>query len=280
MIYLLFLIKTWICMNLTKNKFTLSTQKKLDNLLRRKISKNPFIKNMIYGKKNHAGKNHSGRITIHHKGGGHKKKYREINFIRTNNSIGIVISIEYDPYRTAFIASIYDFLNSNYFYIIAPKNLNIGDIIKSGINAEVKTGHTLTLTKIPIGSFIHNISLKKDKKAQFSRSAGTSSQLIEKNSDYCRVVLSSGKQKTLSSACHATIGTVSNEFSFFTRINKAGRNRWLNKRPTVRGVAMNPIDHPHGGGEGKTSGGRSSVTPWGKPTKTKKIQNTFKLSKH
>jgi large subunit ribosomal protein L2 len=267
-------------MNLTKNKFTLSTQKKLDNLLRRKISKNPFIKNMIYGKKNHAGKNHSGRITIHHKGGGHKKKYREINFIRTNNSIGIVISIEYDPYRTAFIASIYDFLNSNYFYTIAPKNLNIGDIIKSGINAEVKTGHTLTLTKIPIGSFIHNISSKKDKKAQFSRSAGTSSQLIEKNSDYCRVVLSSGKQKTLSSACHATIGTVSNEFSFFTRINKAGRNRWLNKRPTVRGVAMNPIDHPHGGGEGKTSGGRSSVTPWGKPTKTKKIQNTFKLSKH
>lgn len=266
-------------MNLTKNKFTSLTQKKLDGLLKRKVSKNPFIKSMICGKKNNAGKNYSGKITIQHKGGGHKKKYRKIDFVRDHNSIGIVIGIEYDPYRTAFIASIYDILNFNYFYIIAPKNLNIGDIVKSGVNAEIKTGHTLSLAKIPIGSFIHNISSKRNKKARFSRSAGTSSQLIEKNSKYCRIVLSSGKQKKLPSVCHATIGTVSNEFSFFTRINKAGRNRWLNKRPTVRGVAMNPIDHPHGGGEGKTSGGRSSVTPWGKPTKNGKTRNTSKLSK-
>ena len=126
--------------------------------------------------------------------------------------------------------------------------------------------------KIPVGSFIHNISLKNNKKAQLSRSAGTSSQLIEKTSKYCRIVLSSGEHKFLSSTCHATIGTVSNEFSFFKKINKAGRNRWLNVRPTVRGVAMNPIDHPHGGGEGKSSGGRSSVTPWGKPTKNGKTR--------
>lgn len=259
-------------MNLTKNKFTSLTQKKLNNLLKKNLNKNPFIKNMVCGQKNNAGRNNSGKITIQHKGRGHKKKYRKINFMRDQNSIGITVSIEYDPYRTAFIASIYDFLNFSYFYIIAPKNLRIGDIVKSGLNAEIKIGHTLTLTKIPIGSFIHNISLKINKKAQLSRSAGTSSQLIEKNSKFCRVILSSGKQKNLPSMCCATIGTVSNEFSFFTRINKAGRNRWLNKRPTVRGVAMNPIDHPHGGGEGKTSGGRSSVTPWGKPTKNKKTR--------
>ena len=257
-------------MNLMKNKFTSLTQKKLNNLLKKNLRKIPFIKNMIHGQKNNAGKNNEGKITVRHKGGGHKKRYRKIDFIRNNDSIGIVVSLEYDPYRTAFIASIYDFLNFNYFYKIAPKNLRIGDIVKSGLNAEIKIGHTLTLTKIPVESFIHNISLKKNKKARFSRSAGTSSQLIEKNSNYCQIILSSGKQKSLPNTCHATIGTVSNEFAFFTRINKAGRNRWLNKRPTVRGVAMNPIDHPHGGGEGKTSGGRSSVTPWGKPTKNGK----------
>ena len=260
-------------MNLTKNKFTSLTQKKLNNLLKRNFDKKAFIKNMVCGQKNNAGRNNAGKITIRHKGGGHKKKYRKIEFIRDNNSIWIVVSLEYDPYRTAFIASIYDFLNSNYFYIIAPKNLNIGDIVKSGLNAEIKIGHTLTLAKIPVGSFVHNISLKESKRAKLSRSAGTNSQLIEKNSDYCRIIMSSGKRKTLPSMCHATIGTVSNEFSFFKRINKAGRNRWLNKRPTVRGVAMNPIDHPHGGGEGKTSGGRSSVTPWGKPTKNRKTRD-------
>lgn len=212
-------------MNLTKNKTTSFTQKKLNNLLKKKISKNPFIKNMICGKKNNAGRNYSGKITVHHKGGGHKKRYRKINFTREQNSVGIVISLEYDPYRTAFIASIYNLLNSNYFYIIAPKDLNIGDIVKSGLNAETKTGHTLSLAKIPVGSFIHNISSKKNGKARFSRSAGTNSQLIEKSTNYCRIVLSSGKQKRFTSACHATIGTVSNEFSFFKRINKAGRNR-------------------------------------------------------
>ena len=259
-------------MNLTKNKFTSLTQKKLNSLLKKNLSKSPFIKSIVCGKKNTAGKNNSGKITIRHKGGGHKKKYRKINFIQDQDSIGIVTSLEYDPYRTAFIAAVYDFLNFDYFYILAPKNLNIGDIIKSGNNADIKIGHTLTLAKIPVGSFVHNLSLKKNKRAVFSRSAGTSSQLIEKTSNHCRVILSSGKQKILPDMSHATIGTVSNEFSFFTRINKAGRNRWLNKRPTVRGVAMNPVDHPHGGGEGKTSGGRSSVTPWGKPTKNGKTR--------
>jgi large subunit ribosomal protein L2 len=212
-------------MNITKNKFTSVTQKKLNNLLKGNLSKGPIIKKMVYGQKKNAGRNNSGKITIRHQGGGHKRKYRKIDFMRDHNSIGIVISLEYDPSRTAFIASIYDFLNLKYFYIIAPQSLNIGDIVKSGLNAEIKVGHTLSLTKIPVGSFIHNISLKKNREAQLSRSAGTSAQLIEKNSKYCRVILSSGKQKTLPSMCHATIGTVSNEFSFFTKINKAGRNR-------------------------------------------------------
>jgi large subunit ribosomal protein L2 len=258
------------------NKFTLLNQKRLINLSKKNLKKTSLIKSVIKGQKNTAGKNNSGKITVYHKGGGHKKKYRKINLMRNNDSIGIVTSLEYDPYRTAFIASVYDFLNSSYFYMIAPKNLNIGDIVKSGFNAEIKIGHSLTLMKIPVGSFIHNISLRENKEAQLSRSAGTHSQLIEKTSKYCRIILSSGKHKFLSTTCHATIGTVSNEFLFFKILGKAGRNRWLNKRPTVRGVAMNPIDHPHGGGEGKSSGGRSSVTPWGKPTKNGKTSSQKK----
>lgn len=259
----------------TKFKFTSLTQKKLNRV--------PIIKNMIIGKKNKAGKNNFGKITVYHKGGGHKKKYRKIDFMRMYDSIGIVTSLEYDPYRNAFIASIYDFLNFKYFYMIAPKNLNIGNIVKSGFGANTNIGHSAALMKIPIGSFIHNISLKENKKAQLVRAAGTNAQLIEKTSKYCRIVLSSGKHQFLSPTCYATIGTVSNEFSFFKVIKKAGRNRWMNKRPTVRGVAMNPVDHPHGGGEGKSSGGRSSVTPWGKPTKNGKTKNLkdrkFKFNK-
>jgi len=238
------------------------------------LKKKPLIKNKIVGKKNNAGKNNQGKITISHKGSGNKKKYRKISFLRNSNSTGIVTSLEYDPFRTAFIASVYDILNSYYFYIIAPKHLDIGDIIKSGSDAEIKTGHSLSLAKIPVGTYVHNVSLKQNKGAQLSRSAGTATQLIERTSNYCRVILSSGKHTYLSPMCQATIGSVSNEFSFFKKINKAGCSRWLNKRPTVRGVAMNPVDHPHGGGEGKSSGGRSSVTPWGKPTKNSKTSNS------
>ena len=211
--------------NSTKGKFSSLTQKKLINLQKKRLNKVPLIKSMIIGKKNTAGKNNSGKITIYHRGGGHKKKYRKINFKRTEDSVGIVTSIEYDPYRTAFIASIYDFLNFKYFYIIAPKNLNIGNIVKSGFGGHAKIGHSLTLMRIPVGSFIHNVSLKENEKAQLTRSAGTNAQLIEKTSKYCRVVLSSGEHKFISPTCYATIGTVSNEFSFFNKIRKAGRSR-------------------------------------------------------
>lgn len=212
-------------MNTIKSKFISLTTKKLINLPRRKVNKAPLIKSMVKGEKNKAGRNNSGKITIYHKGGGHKRKYRKINFIRTEDSIGVVTSIEYDPYRTAFIASVYDFLNFKYFYIIAPKNLAIGDIVKSGFSADIKIGHSLALMKIPVGGFIHNISLKENEKAQLSRSAGTNAQLIEKTSKYCRVILSSGVHKFIPPTCQATIGTVSNEFSFFDKIGKAGRNR-------------------------------------------------------
>ena len=212
-------------MNSIKSKFTSLTQKKLINLSRKKLNKVSLVKNLILGKKNVAGRNSFGKISVRHKGGGHKKRYRKIDFIRNEDSIGIVTTLEYDPYRTAFIASVYDFLNQKYFYMIAPKNLNIGDIIKSGFNAEIKIGHSLALMKIPVGGFIHNISLKENKKGQLTRSAGTSAQLIEKNSKYCRIVLSSGIHKFISPTCQATIGTVSNEFSFFKKIDKAGRSR-------------------------------------------------------
>jgi large subunit ribosomal protein L2 len=254
-------------MKLKTFKPTTPSQRNLIQLNKTSLKKNPLLKTKIKGFKNSAGRGSDGRITSWHRGGGHKKRYRELNFNRTNESTCIVTSLEYDPYRTASIASIYDIKNNKYEYILAPKDLNVGDIVKSGKNAESKNGHSLPIAKIPIGSLLHNISVKTKKKAQISRAAGTYSQLIEKTATSGRLKLSSGEQRNVSNNCFATIGVVSNEFSFLTTVGKAGRSRWLNKRPTVRGVAMNPIDHPHGGGEGKSSGGRSSVTPWGKPTK-------------
>ena len=265
-------------MTLKKINPTTPSQRNLIITYRKNLKKTPLIKSKIIGFKNSSGRNNLGIITSYHRGGGHKQKYRELNFSRKNNSFGIITSIEYDPNRTANIASVYDFLISKYFYILAPKNLKIGDIVKSGSNVEPKLGHSLPISKIPVGSLIHNISSKINKKAQISRAAGTFSQLIEKTSKHGRIKISSGEQKFLSVNCYATIGIVSNDLFFFTTIGKAGRSRWLNKRPYVRGVAMNPVDHPHGGGEGKTSGGRTSVTPWGKPTKGGKTSKSKNIS--
>jgi len=226
------------------------------------LSKKSLLKSLIKGKKNTAGRNNEGKITSFHKGGGHKKKYRNIDYNFSENKINIVCNIEYDPFKNAPIAALYDYKSNSFSYVTAPKNIKIGDIIKKGKYAELKTGHTLPLSKIPIGSLIHNISLNPKHKSICSRSAGTFSILIEKRSKTCKIKLSSNKVITVSVNNFATLGIVSNEFSFLTTIGKAGRARWLNKRPTVRGVAMNPIDHPHGGGEGKKSGIRK--TPWGK----------------
>lgn len=260
-------------MNLKKYKPVTPSLRNLIQLNNTRLSKQkPLIKKSIKGLKNTGGKNITGRITSYHKGGGHKKKYRKINFKRFTTSKSIVISFEYDPFRTARIAAVYDLKKNIYYYILAPENLYVGDIVQAGNNiTEYKVGNSLPLSKIPIGSLVHNINLKKNEKAKLSRSAGVSSILVEKTSKLCKLELSSGNHCILSTDCFATIGKVSNENLFLTTIGKAGRSRWLNRRPIVRGVAMNPVDHPHGGGEGKTSGGRSSVSPWGKPTKTKKI---------
>lgn len=246
------------------------SQRHLIQLNTSNLRKKPLIKYKLKKLKKFSGRNNSGKITIRHQGSGHKRKFREINFNRTVASTGIICSIEYDPNRNANIASVYDILKNNFFYILAPKNIKIGDIIQSGQNAQSKLGHSLPISEISVGSFIHNISPKIYKPAQISRSAGTFSKLKEKTLNYAKIELSSGEQRFISPKCYATIGTVSNEFIFLTKLGKAGRSRWLNIRPNVRGVAMNPIDHPHGGGEGKKSG--KGRTPWGKPVKKGKIK--------
>ena len=246
-------------------KPTTPSQRHLIKLSTKHLNKKPFIKTKISGLKNSSGRNNSGKITVKGKGKGHSQKYRKINFFRTFQSTGIVSSIEYDPNRNANIASIYDYIKNKFFYIIAPKRLTIGSIIKSGPNSELYTGNSLPLFKIPEGTFIHNISPKKSKKSQLSRSAGTFSILKKKTTNYVEIELNSKERRWVPANSYATIGIVSNELYSATRLGKAGHSRWLNRRPKVRGVAMNPVDHPHGGGEGKKSG--KGLTAWGKPTK-------------
>ena len=267
-------------MNFKKIRPVTPSRRNLIQLNKKHLNKSPIIKSKITGLKNTAGRNNTGKITSYKKGGGHKQKYRKIDFFRTKDSVGIVTSIEYDPNRTANIASVYDISTKQYFYILAPINLNIGNIVKTGSNAEAKIGHSLPISKIPVGCCIHSVSPKTKKKAQISRAAGTFSYLIEKTPEYGLIELSSGEQRLLSADCIATIGIVSNELNSLTKVGKAGRSRWLNKRPTVRGVAMNPVDHPHGGGEGKKSG--ASISPWGKPSKngfTSRSKNKLVLNK-
>lgn len=243
--------------------------------LDKKNLKNPFfIKEKILKQKNFGGRNNSGKITLMCRGSGHKKRYRKLEFYRDYESTGFTAAIEYDPNRNCNIAAIYDVLNKSYFYIIAPKSLEVGDIIKGGHSAEPKIGHNLKINKIPVGSIIHNISVKAAQKSTISRSAGTFSILIEKTLKNARIQLCSGEQRLLSIDCTATIGSVSNEFFFLTTLGKAGRARWLNNRPHVRGVAKNPIDHPHGGGEGKKSKNPSPLSPWGKPIIGKKTSRS------
>lgn len=220
------------------------------------LNKKPLLKFKLKGLINSSGRNNSGKIVCRHKGGGHKQLYRKIHSNNLLDFVGIVTSVEYDPNRTSNIISVYSLNEKKYFYQIAPKNIVVGNIIKIGLKANINLGHSLQLTKIPEGSFIYNINNK------FSKAAGTFSQLMEKNNETCKIKLSSGIFKTVSSYSIATIGIVSNANHLSKIFKKAGRTRWLNKRPTVRGVAMNPVDHPHGGGEGKKSGKR--LTPWGK----------------
>lgn len=249
-----------------------SFKKQIIKFSGKNLKNKPLLKNKIIGLKTNSGRNNTGKITIRHKGGGHKQKYRKINFYFTNSLIAIVCSIEYDPNRNSNIASIYDINEKFFLYILAPKGLKIGDIVKSGSNAEPKLGHSLPVKEIPIGSCIYNVSPKKKNNAQIARAAGTFARLVDKTLENVKVKLPSGEIRLLSPECHAIIGIVSNDLVFLSKLGKAGRSRWLSIRPGVRGVAMNPIDHPHGGGEGKKSG--KGKNPWGKPVKGGKTSNS------
>ncbi|WEK53807.1 MAG: 50S ribosomal protein L2 [Candidatus Cohnella colombiensis] len=226
-----------------------------------------------------AGRNHQGKLTVRHHGGGHKRKYRIIDFKRTKDGIpGRVATIEYDPNRTSYIALI-NYADGAKTYIIAPKGLKVGDEIFSGPTSDIKIGNSLPLENIPVGTVIHNIELKPGKGGQLVRSAGTSAQLLGKEDMYVTVRLASGEIRRILKTCRATIGTVGNQDHELLNIGKAGRNRWLGKRPVVRGVVMNPVDHPHGGGEGRAPIGRKSpLSPWGKPTLGYKTRKKKKAS--
>lgn len=224
-------------------------------------------KSLLAPLKSKGGRNNKGRTTVRHQGGGHKRQYRIIDFKRTKDGIpGRVATIEYDPNRSANIALIH-YADGEKRYIIAPKGLEVGAIIESGPNADIKVGNALPLANIPVGTTIHNIELRPGKGGQLVRAAGAEAQLLGKEGDYVLVRLESGETRYILAACRATVGQVGNIEHELITIGKAGRSRWLGKRPAVRGSAMNPVDHPHGGGEGRSPIGlKSPVTPWGKPT--------------
>nr|WP_298416046.1 50S ribosomal protein L2 [uncultured Halomonas sp.] len=226
------------------------------------------------------GRNNHGRITTRHIGGGHRHHYRLIDFKRIKDGIPAVVErLEYDPNRSAHIALL-KYRDGERRYVIAPKGLSAGDMVESGVNAAIKRGNALPLRNIPVGSTVHCIELKPGKGAQIARSAGTSAQLVAREGNYATLRLRSGETRRILAECRATLGEVSNSEHSLRQLGKAGAKRWRGVRPTVRGVAMNPVDHPHGGGEGRTSGGRHPVTPWGVPTKghkTRKNKRTDKL---
>ena len=221
-----------------------------------------------------AGRNNQGKITVRHHGGGHKKQYRIIDFKSNKDNVPAkVATIEYDPNRSANIALL-NYVDGEKRYIIAPKELQVGQVVVSGPEADIKIGNALPLANIPVGTLIHNIELKPGKGGQLVRSAGASAQVLGKEGKYVLVRLKSGEVRMILATCRATIGEVGNEQHGLVNIGKAGRTRWLGKRPTVRGSVMNPNDHPHGGGEGRTSIGRKSpMSPWGKPTLGKKTRS-------
>lgn len=217
--------------------------------------------------KKSGGRNNVGRVTARRRGGGHKRKYRVIDFRRDKYEIPAkVASIQYDPNRSAFIALL-NYVDGEKRYILAPIGLEVGDTVLSGEAPEIRTGNSMPLAKIPLGTTIHNVEMKVGKGGQIARGAGTYAQLVAKEGDYAQVKLPSGEVRMVRLGCRATIGQVGNTDHENITLGKAGRSRWLGRRPKVRGVAMNPVDHPMGGGEGKSSGGRHPCTPWGKPTK-------------
>ncbi len=267
-------------MAIVKRKPTSAGRRHVVNVVGEGLHKGAPHKALLEKQSKNGGRNNNGRITTRHVGGGHKQHYRKIDFKR--NKDGIVAEVErleYDPNRTAHIALL-KYADGERRYIIAPKGIAAGDTVQSGDNAPIKVGNALPLRNIPVGSVVHCIELKPGKGAQMARSAGAACQLVAREGRYATLRLRSGEMRKVLSDCRASLGEVSNSEHSLRKLGKAGAARWRGVRPTVRGVAMNPVDHPHGGGEGRTSGGRHPVSPWGTPTKgykTRKNKRTDDL---
>ena len=267
-------------MALKKYNPTTPGQRGLILVDRSALHKGKPVKTLTEGLTKSGGRNNAGRITARRRGGGHKRSYRIVDFKRRKWDMAATVErLEYDPNRTAFIALIkYD--DGELAYIIAPQRLGVGDKVIAGEKVDVKPGCAMPLRSVPIGSIIHNIEMKPGKGGQIARSAGAFAQIVGRDQTYAIIRLGSGEQRLIHGDCMATIGAVSNPDQGNIKLAKAGRNRWMGKRPSVRGVAMNPVDHPHGGGEGKTSGGRHPVTPWGKSTKGKRTRSNKSSDKY
>ena len=267
-------------MAILKRKPTSSGRRHVVSVVHADLHKGSPHAPLLEKKSKSGGRNNNGRITTRHRGGGHKQHYRIIDFKRNKDGIPAKVErIEYDPNRSALIALVC-YADGERRYVIAPKGVKAGERIQSGANAPIKPGNCLPMRNIPVGSVIHCIELKVGKGAQMARSAGASVQLVAREGGYVTLRLRSGEMRKVSSECRATLGEVSNSEHSLRSLGKAGATRWRGVRPTVRGVAMNPVDHPHGGGEGRTSGGRHPVSPWGTPTKgykTRKNKRTDKL---
>ncbi len=230
------------------------------------------VKKLTEGLHSKGGRNNHGRITARRRGGGHKKAYRLVDFKRRKFDVPATVErLEYDPNRTAFIALI-TYTDGEQSYILAPQRLAVGDTVVASERADIKPGNAMPMNAIPVGTIVHNVEMKVGKGGQIARAGGTYAQIVGRDSGYALLKLTSGELRLVRGECLATVGAVSNPDQSNIKIGKAGRKRWLGKRPAVRGVAMNPVDHPHGGGEGRTSGGRHPVTPWGKPTKGKRTR--------
>ncbi len=237
------------------------------------------VKALTEGLTRKGGRNNAGRITARRRGGGHKRLYRMVDFKRRKFDVPAkVVRLEYDPNRTAFLALL-EYEDGELSYILAPQRLAAGDTVISGEKADIKPGNAIPLANTPVGTIVHNVEMKPGKGGQIARAAGTYVQLVGRDSGNALLKLSSGEVRIVRAECMATIGAVSNPDQANIKLGKAGRKRWLGKRPSVRGVAMNPVDHPHGGGEGRTSGGRHPVTPWGKPTKGAKTRRNKKTNR-
>tara|TARA_A100000171_G_scaffold18580_1_gene17105 strand:+ start:2062 stop:2892 length:831 start_codon:yes stop_codon:yes gene_type:complete len=253
-------------------KPTTPGQRQLVIVDRKDLWKGKPVKELTQGLSSSGGRNNKGRITVRHRGGGHKRRYRLIDFKRRTDDIWATVErIEYDPNRTAFIALL-KYENGDRSYILAPQRLSENDKIISSEKADIKVGNCMPMKVMPVGTIVHNVEMKPQKGGQIARSAGSYAQIVGRDSGYIQLRLNSGELRIVLGECRATIGAVSNPDQKNISHGKAGRSRWLGRRPSVRGVAMNPVDHPHGGGEGRTSGGRHPVSPWGVPTKGKKTR--------